>query len=32
VFYQQRLQALAAQQGEASGSGIVMPDGSQATH
>jgi preprotein translocase subunit SecB len=35
VFYQQRLQALAAQQGElgqAGGSGIVMPDGSQATH
>ena len=35
VFYQQRLQALAQQQGElgqAGGSGIVMPDGSQATH
>jgi preprotein translocase subunit SecB len=30
VFYQQRLQALAQQQGN--GSGIVMPDGSAAKH
>jgi preprotein translocase subunit SecB len=29
VFYQQRLQALAAQQ---NGAGLVMPDGSAATH
>ena len=31
VFYQQRLQALAEEQ-QQGGSGIVMPDGSQATH
>jgi preprotein translocase subunit SecB len=33
LFYQQRLQALAEQQGQqAGGAGIVMPDGSQAKH
>jgi preprotein translocase subunit SecB len=32
VFYQQRLQALADQAQKQSGSGIVMPDGSAATH
>ena len=32
VFYQQRLQALAEQQGQQQGAGLVMPDGSSATH
>ena len=32
VFYQQRLQAMAAQAQQQSGSGIVMPDGSAAKH
>jgi preprotein translocase subunit SecB len=32
VFYQQRQQALAEQQGEQQGSGLVMPDGTAARH
>lgn len=31
-FYQQRLQALAEQQGQTNGAGLVMPDGSNAAH
>lgn len=32
VFYQQRLQALAEQQPQADGAGLVMPDGTAAKH